>query len=77
MPIIKDREGQDVKVKTSELLKPALPDFMSYWKLQNQYIVTPKIADAGNYYIGIKLTDTFGASNSYKFVVNVNLPRPP
>jgi hypothetical protein len=31
----------------------------------------------GNYFIGIKMTDTFGASNSYKFVVNVKLPRPP
>ena len=39
--------------------------------------MTPKLDDIGIYYIGIKLTDPFGASTSYKFVVNVNPPRPP
>ncbi len=37
--------------------------------------MTPKKSDIGNYYIGIKLTDFFGASTSYKFVVNVKPPR--
>ena len=77
MPVIKDLERQTVNVKTNELLKPSLPLFMSYSSLLNQYIVTPKIENLGNYYIGIKLTDTFDASNSYKFVLNVKLPRPP
>jgi hypothetical protein len=30
MPIIKDLEELEVKVKTNELVKPSLPYFMSY-----------------------------------------------
>jgi hypothetical protein len=41
IPIIRDKEGNDWKIKTYELGQKSLPSFIEFSPIDNLYIVSP------------------------------------
>lgn len=67
-----EENAMNIKLETFELNKKTLPAFMSFNKETMAYSLAPKIIDkVKKYTLVVKLTDTFGASNIYKFNVEI------
>jgi hypothetical protein len=65
LPLIRDKEGNDWKIKTYEMGLKTLPSFIEFSAIDNVYIVSPSKKNMGTYRIKIDVVDKYGYSNSY------------
>lgn len=67
-----DKEKLTVSIITREQGKQTLPAFISYDKAKREYTISPEGGvNIKKYIIEVLLTDSFGASKSYTFTVEV------
>jgi hypothetical protein len=74
LPLIRDKEGNDWKIRTYELGQTKLPSFIEFLSGDNVYTVSPSRNNLGTYRIKIDIIDIYSYSNSYVFTIKINKP---
>jgi hypothetical protein len=74
LPLIRDKEGNDWKIRTYELGQTTLPSFIEFKSDDNVFIVSPSRNNLGTYRIKIDIIDIYGYTNSYLFTIKINKP---